>query len=147
MTNINSIFWQDLSANYEVDYFHDWLSLENFLGELGEPGFANVTKNIRWPTINPDSPLPFVFTCYRGEEGQLLGIFANYTINNAIKPFILIVHPEHQRTGLGTLLADHVVNEYEQTHNEKFPYKESWGDSLASESGANWANKYVKEKI
>ena len=144
MSEIDNALWEDLSANYEIDYFHDWLSLENFLGEFGTPGFENITRTMRWPKINEGQPLPMVISCYRGEDGLLLAVFANYTINDTIKPFILIVHPEHQRTGLGTLLADHVTNQYEQTHNGKFPYKESWGDSLASESGANWANKYVR---
>jgi GNAT superfamily N-acetyltransferase len=144
MSEIDDNFWEDLSANYEIDYFHDWLSLENFLGESDKPGFENITRTMRWPKINEGLPLPLTFSCYRGEDGSLLAVFANYMMNDTIKPFILIVHPDHQRTGLGTLLANHVVTEYEITYDRQFPYKESWGDSPASESGANWANKYVR---
>jgi GNAT superfamily N-acetyltransferase len=145
MSSINSDFWENLIPSIEIDYFQDWLTMENLLGELGEPGFTNVTKNIRWPSINPDSPLPFVFTCYRGEEGQLLGIFANYMMEGIQKPFLFIVHPDHQRVGIGTMLADYVVEEFKASNDNYFSYKESWGDAKTSESAANWANKYVKK--
>jgi ribosomal protein S18 acetylase RimI-like enzyme len=147
MSNINSDFWENLTPSIEPNFFDDWLVLENLLGEFGEPGFADVTKNIRWPSINPDSPWPIVFTCYRGKDGLLLGISANYMMDGVSKPFYFGVHPDHQRKGIGTLLADHFVNEFKETHGKEFTYKESWGDAETSESAANWANKYVKEKI
>jgi GNAT superfamily N-acetyltransferase len=143
MNSINNDFWENLTPSLEIDYFKDWLTMENLLGEFGEPGFANVTINLKWPAINPDSPLPFVFTCYRDEEGQLLGIFANYMMEGVQKPFLFIVHPDHQRTGIGTILADYVVEEFKASNGNVFPYKESWGDAKASESAVNWANKYV----
>ena len=143
MNSVNSDFWENLTPSVEIDYFRDWLTMENLLGEFGEPGFANVTINLKWPTISPDSPLPFVFTCYRGEEGQLLGIFANYMMDGVQKPFLFIVHPDHQRMGIGKMLADYVVEEFKASNNGYFPYKESWGDAKASESAANWGNKYV----
>jgi ribosomal protein S18 acetylase RimI-like enzyme len=145
MSNINSDFWENLIPSIEIDYFQDWLTMENFLGEFGEPGFSNVTKNIRWPSINPDSPLPIVFTCYRGDDGQLLGIFANYMMEGIQKPFLIIVHPDHQRTGIGSMLADYVVDEFESSNGHDYLFKESWGDAKISESCANWANKYVKK--
>lgn len=147
MSDINSNFWENLTPSIEPNFFEDWLVLENLLGEFGEPGFADVTKNIRWPSINSDSPIPVVFTCYRGEDGLLLGISANYMMDGVSKPFYFGVHPDHQRKGIGTLLADHFVNQFKETHGKEFTYKESWGDAETSESAANWANKYVKEKI
>lgn len=147
MSETNNNVWENLLPNIETDYFSDWLALENLLGEFGEPGFENITRTMKWPTIEGGSPLPLVFTCYRGDDGLLLGVFANYMLDGLSKPFVFAVHPDHQRQGIGTLLADHVVNEFKETHGKEFTYKESWGDANTTESAANWANKYVPSAL
>ena len=139
--------WEDVSPKIEVDYFFDWHNMELLLGEFGEPGFSNIHHNLKWPSINPDTPMIYTFTCYRGDDGLLLGVSANYMVDEALRPFAFMVHPDHQRTGVGTLLANFVVQQYEEEHGKIFPYTASWGDARTTESASKWVNKYVKEKI
>ena len=134
--------WTNLTPSIEIDYFADWLTCENILKEFGEPGFSNVVRVLSWPSIS-DSPISIEFTCSRGEDGKLLGIAAHYTMDGIQKPFLFMVHPDHQRTGIGTKLIDHVAAEYASRNGHEYLYEQSWGDVEVSESAANWANKYV----
>lgn len=148
MSNFDNLEkWEDLTPQIEVDYFSDWNNMEMLLGEFGEPGFSNVHINLRWSSINPDTPMVYTFTCYRGGDGLLLGVSSNYMVEGIPRPFMFITHPDHQRTGVGTLLANFVVHQYEEEHGKIFPYSASWGDAKTTESASNWANKYMKQKI
>ena len=138
--------WQDIRPKREVDYFRDWYNLEIFLGRIGEPGFGNVSRLMTFSIENPDTPIMYIFTYYRGEDGSLLGVFVNYIADDILKPFALYTHPDNQRKGIATILADFVIKKYEQDYDKKFSYSKSWGDVVTTESAANWANRYVKNK-
>jgi GNAT superfamily N-acetyltransferase len=140
--------WVDIVSNFEMNYFKDWNMMEVLFGELGEPGFSEKVMALQWPTINPEYLMDYTFTQYRDEDGLLVGVFANYIIDGVLIPFILIVHPDYQRTGIGTLLADFVIHAFEEKYSKTFLFHESWNNlPIVTEQAANWANKYVKNRL
>jgi hypothetical protein len=139
--------WQDISPSTEIDYFADWLTLENLLGEYGEPGFHKRVRVFSWPSINGGQPMPFTFNMLRGDDGLLLGVIVNYMLNGVRKPWIGMTHPDHQRQGVMTRLGNLVVADFEQEYQKQFSFTDSWSDLETTESAANFANKFAKRVI
>jgi GNAT superfamily N-acetyltransferase len=147
--NENNNVWEDVSPNMEFDHFGDWINLENFLKEYKqEEQFTQNTFNMMHPEIIPGEKVPVTFTSYRGDDGQLLGVHAFFTNKDGVrKPFVLVVHPDHQRQGIGTKIADFIINQYEETHKTEFDYKSIWGDVRTTESAAMFVNKRARQDL
>ena len=139
--------WQDISPSAEFDHFADWLSVENFLGEFGEPGFHKMVRSFIVPSINPGKEMPFNFNMLRNDDGLLVGVVVNYMMNGVRKPWVVMTHPDHQRQGVMTRLASLIVADYEQEYQRPFSFSDSWADAETTESVANFANKFVKNVI
>ena len=147
--NENNDIWEDVLPNMEFDHFGDWINLEIYLGEYKEEEqFSQITRNMQHPGIVPGEKVPVTFTSYRGDDGQLLGVHAFFTNSEGIrKPFLLVVHPDHQRKGIGTKLTDFIITQYEEIHQKEFDYKNSWSDVQTTESAAMFVNKRAREDL
>jgi hypothetical protein len=146
----NSSTWQDVSAGYEQTqegFFQEWAFFEQKFGEFGEPGFTEQTHPARFPGIfGHNDSVDVRFTLYRGEDGQLLfvhGCYIDVNDNNLQKPFVWNAHPDYQRQGIGTMVANYIKSRYEQENGTEFTYSESLSGTKYNAAGANFANKFV----
>ena len=139
--------WQDISSSAEFDHFADWLSVETFLGEFGEPGFHKIGREFILPSVNPDYAMPFTFNMLRNDDGLLVGVVINYMIDGVRKPWVAMTHPDHQRQGVMTRLANLIIADYEEEYQSQFSFSKSWSDLETTESAANFVNKYAKNAI
>jgi len=140
--------WQDLLPTIErteESFFTTWSFFEAKFGEFGTPGFSKQILPARFPHIfGHNNEINVETFLYRGEDGQLLCVVARYfnEEQNIYKPFIFDVHPDHQRQGIGTKVADYIL---ENEEVEDFDYTKSWSDTTVTLASANFANKYVKK--
>ena len=141
--------WVDILPITEIDYFQDWLTMESFLGEYGDPGFNQIRyENARFKSIENGEPWPITFTTYRGEDGQLLGMHSFYINKQGMQqPFVFMVHPDHQRKGIGTIITNYIMEQYRERNGHEYPYAANWKNVESTESAANFMNKYAKQKI
>jgi|688.fasta_scaffold153279_4 GNAT superfamily N-acetyltransferase len=143
--------WQDLLPTFErteESFFNTWDFFEGKFGEFGTPGFSEQILPARFPHIfGHNDELNVKVTLYRGEDGQLLCVVARYfnEENNIEKPFIFDVHPDYQRQGIGTKVADYVFEQIKDEAGEDFDYPKSWENIDLTLASANFANKYVKK--
>lgn len=143
--------WQDLLPTFErteESFFTTWSFFEGKFGEFGTPGFSEQILPARFPHIfGHNNEINVKTTLYRGEDGQLLCVVARYLNeeNNIEKPFIFDVHPDYQRQGIGTKVADYILGQIENEHGADFDYPTSWANIDITLASANFANKYVKK--
>lgn len=143
--------WQDLSSNLErseESFFAAWNHFEAKFGEFGTPGFSKELHPAKFPHIfGHNNEITVETFLYRGEDGRLLCVVARYFNEelNIDKPFIFDVHPDYQRQGIGTKVADYILEQVENEHGADFDYPKSWGNLDLTEPSANFANKYVQK--
>jgi hypothetical protein len=58
-----------------------------------------------------------------------------------------MTHPDHQRQGVMTRLANLIIADYEEEYQSQFSFSKSWSDLETTESAANFVNKYAKTAI
>ena len=129
----------------EESFFSTWSFFEGKFGEFGTPGFSKELHPARFPHIfGHNNEIDVDVFLYRGEDGKLLCVVARYfnEEQNIYKPFIFDVHPDHQRQGIGTKVADYIL---ENEEAEDFDYTKSWSDTNVTLPSANFANKYVQK--
>ena len=148
----NTTPWVDVSPTIEQTqegFFSEWIGMERRFGEFGEPGFSDRTMTVsNFPgTFGHSNAVDVRFTFFRGEDGMLLCVYGSYIENGFEKAFFLNVHPDHQRQGIGTMMADHVAARYEAENGIPLVYKESWGQATYTLPSANFVNKYVTNAI
>lgn len=147
----NSSTWQDVSAGYEQTqegFFQEWAFFEQKFGEFGNPGFSEQILPGRFPgIIGHNNEVNIRFTLYRGEDGQLLCVHGCYIEDGIQKPFIFHVHPDCQRQGIGTTVANYIISRFEQENNSEFTYEQSWRNVVYTQPSANFANKYAKNNM
>ena len=143
--------WNDVSPSIEQtqeNFFGEWASFERKFGEFGSPGFTEQMFPARFPGIfGHNNTVNVRFTLFRGDDGQLLcvhGCYIDEYDNNLQKPFIWSVHPDHQRQGLGTMMADFVAARYKRENGTEFTFEQSLRNVTYTLPSANFANKYVK---
>lgn len=144
--------WQNVSPTIEQtqeNFFSEWAGIENRFGEFGQPGFSEQVKTVHnFPQIfGHSNPVDVRFTLFRGEDGLLLCIHGCYIEDGIQKPFIFNVHPDHQRQGIGTMVADYIIARYQAENGRPFAYKESWGEVTYTLPSANFANKYATNAL
>jgi GNAT superfamily N-acetyltransferase len=147
MSDTNSSPWQNIEGTHPDVGFNDWFVMENRWGEFGEPGFTQTIHPMTAPHMTGvEGQVSAKWTFYRGDDGSLLGVHACHIVNGEQKPIFLMVHPDHQRQGIGTMIADYVITQYETERGKKFPYNEIWGTLPAdfyTAPSANFVNKYA----
>lgn len=148
--NNKNFSWQDLTSSIELSQetvFGEWFAFEQKFGEKGEPGFTEQTIPVKSPGIfGHNYQVDVRFTLFRAEDGSLLcvhGCYIDQMDQNTQKPFIFHVHPDHQRQGVGTAVANYVIQRYEMENNKNFNYEKSWRNIQYTDPSANFANKYV----
>ena len=143
-----NISWEELLPSIErteESYFQEWAALEDKFGELGPPGFTEQTMPVRFPTIiGHDGYVDVRFTLFRNQDNQLICVHGCYIDNGVQKPFVWDVHPDHQRQGIGTMMANYVLARYTDEYQKEFTYEESLRDVTYTTPSANFANKYVR---
>ena len=109
----NSPTWQSVEATKPTpamqDQFAGWLGWEDKFGEYGQPGFQTLNLAVtNTEFFGHNNPVDLEFHLLRGEDGLLLCINANYFDETGmIKPFIMRVHPDHQRKGIAKKVTEY----------------------------------------
>ncbi len=151
MSNEEIKNWEDVSGAHPDLKLSDWAVMEDRWGEFGEPGFTQATHPMNFPKLTGvDGFVQAQWTFYRGEDGALLGVHARHIVDGAFKPIFIMVHPDHQRQGIGTKIADYITSKHLEETGTQFPYTETWG-SLPADfitlPTANFVNKYAKNAL
>ena len=148
MSDNSNRVWQDLTGTHEELSLGDWATMENVHGEFGEPGFTQTIRPMNASHMTGvQGPVEATWTLYRGDNGALLGAHARHIVDGVQKPIFLIVHPDHQRPGIGTMMSNYIISKYEEERGTDFSYEESWGTmdpSFITAPTANFVNKYAK---
>lgn len=151
--NIENSSLQNLVSNIErsqESFFNTWAFFEGKFGEFGVPGFTEQILPARFPHIfGHNNEINVNITLYRGEQGELLCVVGYYfdERDQIEKPFIFDVHPDHQRQGIGTHVAKHVIAELEIKTGKKLDYEKSWKNIDLTLPSANFGNKYIKNNL
>lgn len=140
--------WENVSPSIEQtqeNFFSEWAGIERKFGEFGAPGYSEQTITVRnfAAIFGHSDPVDVRFTLYRGEDGLLLCIHGCYLENGIQKPFVYSVHPDHQRQGIGTTVAQYIIARYEQEFGKPFSYTDSWQNVTYTLPSANFVNKYT----
>ena len=148
MSDNNNIIWNDLIPTFEQTeeiYFETWDKFERKFGEFGTAGFTEQTHPAKSNLFGHHNYVDVRYTLYRNDSGKLLFIHGCYIDENGLqKPFIWNVHPDYQRQGLATMMADYVIERYKNENNSDYTYEQSLRDTKYNEASANFTNKYVK---
>jgi GNAT superfamily N-acetyltransferase len=137
--------WEDVSPGRDDLGFQDWLTWETAFGEFGEPGYSEKVVGIGAAHIfGHTSHVDVRFTLLRNYDGLLVCVHGCYIDNDIQKPFALLVHPDHQRQGIGTMVMDYVRERFEVERGHEFTYEESLRNNEFTTSTAAFANKYIK---
>ena len=148
MTTENST-WENVSPSIEQtqeNFFSEWAGIEGKFGEVGPTGYSEQTITVRnfAAIFGHNDPVDVRFTSYRNEDGVLLCIHGCYLEDGIQKPFVYNVHPDHQRQGIGTMVAKHIIARYEQEFGKPFSYTDSWQNVTYTLPSANFVNKYIQ---
>lgn len=129
----------------------NWSDLEGRFSKFGVPGFSQTTMLIRAPhMLGHNLEQDVKVDLYRGNDGQLLCIYISYVENEIVKPFILIVHPDHQRQGIATMVINHSREQYAAEKGHQYNIEEGLiniNDMRPSQAIANWLNKYIENIV
>ena len=151
MSNNENYIWQDINGTHPDLDLSDWAVMEHRWGEFGEPGFTQITHPMTAPHMTGvEGPVDATWTFYRGEDGALLGVHARHIVDGAQKPIFIMVHPDHQRQGIGSMIGNYVISKYEEERGEQFAYDAIWGTLPAdfiTPPIANFINKYAKNVL
>ena len=91
--------------------------------------------------------MPFTFNMLRNDDGLLVGVVINYMMDGVRKPWVAMTHPDHQRQGVMTRLANLIIADYEEEYQSQFSFSKSWSGLETTESAANFVNKYARKTI
>jgi len=128
-----------------------WDDMIGLFGEidLNNKGYSQQIKNVRskkWSDAETSKSVRY--TLFRDENGYLICLHASYLDEEGVqRPWFIITHPEHQRQGHATKLADFVINQREAEIGTNFPYQNAWGDIEMTPASTGFANKYAKSKL
>jgi GNAT superfamily N-acetyltransferase len=133
----------------------EWESYEKRWGKYGTSGFTRLILAAAIPSIFGHSePVDIIVDLYRGEDGQLLGIYYSQivegsmddgTLKNTQKPIMIYVHPHHQRKGIGTKMADNAVSKFLENQGYEWDYNLGLKELRATGSGSDFSNKYIQK--
>jgi len=136
--------WQPIESSRSDLTFADWGMMEDRWGEYGDPGYTQFTLPVSFPHhFGHADKVDVNFTLLRNDDGLLVGVHGCYIDNGVQKPFIFMVHPDHQRKGIGTKMADHLRQQYTEARGHDFTYEESFREIVTTEAMAGLINKYV----
>lgn len=146
MIDENKIWvWEDISENVPDQNENIWEKLVNLFGISGEPGFSEKMLNATFPNIfGHQNPVPIRWTIYREETGEMVAAHGCYIGEDEEQhPFLLIVHQDHRRKGLGTMMANFAKDRYADERGKEGDGATVFKDVKATVAGAQFLNKYV----
>jgi len=147
--NENNIWvWDNINPNIgelTISVDDQWNSFVRKFGENGEPGFREIRENMRSVHFfGHDNTVTVVWTTYRDEDGKLLAIHGCWKDSDGEQhPLLLQVHPEHQRKGIGTMMANFTRERYMDEYKKDGDPNSVFAPIKTTEAGAAFINKYV----
>ena len=142
--------WTDIIATLNDEPVDTWNSFESALHavDLEASGYSQQTRPIKAFVFNEgNDDVDMRFSLFRDAEGVLICFCASYIVDGVQKPWILMTHPDHQRQGHGTRLAEYITNQRAEEISDVFPFAQAWGDVTMTASSASFANKYANSKL
>lgn len=142
--------WTDIIGTLDDEPVDTWNSLEQALGaiDLEAIGYSYKTTPIKSVAFNEGNDyVNMRFYMFRDDEGALICFCASYIVDGLQKPWLIMTHPDYQRQGYGTRLADYITNHRAEETASSFQYTQAWGDVTMTASSASFANKYAKSKL
>ena len=141
--------WSDFAANIDSFSMEFWEFAENNWGVIGDPGFSETTASIVAPHIlEKNFPVNVRFTLFRNEEGKLITLHGCYIDDSGEqRPFVLVVHPDYQRAGMGSMMIDFIMTRYMNERGYYFDPHVSVKDTLLTAPVASFVNKYFKNEF
>ena len=128
-----------------------WDDMVNLFGEidLNNKGYSQRIKEVRSPKWgNSETIKPVRYTLFRDDNGYLICLHAGYVDENDVqRPWFIITHPNYQRQGYATRLADFIISQREEEIGQGFPYQDAWTNIEMTPASAGFANKYAKSKL
>jgi hypothetical protein len=128
-----------------------WDDMVNLFGEIdpNNKGYSQRAKEVRSPKWgNSETIKPVRFTLFRDDNGYLICLHAGYADETGVqRPWFIITHPNYQRQGYATRLADFIISQREEEIGQGFPYQDAWTNIEMTPASAGFANKYAKSKL
>jgi GNAT superfamily N-acetyltransferase len=128
-----------------------WDDVVNLFGEvdLSNKGYSQRIKQVRSPKWgNSETIKPVRYTLFRDDNGYLICVHAGYVDESGVQhPWFIVTHPNYQRQGYATRLADFVISQREEEIKKDFPYQDAWVNIEMTPASAGFANKYAKSKL
>lgn len=139
--------WSGLLSNTTInedDLLERWFLLEQRWGESGASGITSTESPVTSEsTFGHPNPVMVKWYFYRSEGGELLGIYATYTSDGQPRPFMLQVHPDHQRQGIATALVTQSYDEF----GWGYDFGRQLSGLTATEAAASFADKFINNQI
>jgi GNAT superfamily N-acetyltransferase len=142
--------WSDVVPVLDDEPVESWNTFKTVFGEidLTAIGYSQQPRTIRAAVFNEGKDeINMRFSLFRNDEGVLICVHASYIVDGIQKPYLLLTHPDYQRQGYGTRLAEYVVNQRSEEISDAFPYAQAWGDVTMTSASASFANKFAKSKL
>lgn len=142
--------WIDIIAMLTDEPVDTWNSFEGILHavDLEAIGYSQQTRPVRASIFNEGKDdVDVRFSLFRNAEGVLICFVASYIVDGIQKPWLFMTHPDHQRQGHGTRLADYITNQRAEEISDAFPFAQAWGDVTMTAASASFANKYANSKL
>ncbi len=144
--------WSDIIPTVSEDLVATlWDDMVSLFGEvdLNNKGYSQQIKEVRskkWN--NAEVPKSVRYTLFRDDNGYLICLHASYLDEEGVqRPWFIITHPEHQRQGHATRLADFVTAQRAEEISGNFPYRDAWTNIEMTPASSAFANKYAKLKL
>lgn len=112
----------------------------------GDPGFSEMIVQTQADRFGHTDVVDVRYTFYRSETGELLAFNMSFINGEGYqKPFGLMVHPDHRRQGIGTLMVDYVRERFMNENGVDMDAEIAFRGERLTQASANFVNKYVNE--
>jgi|GEM_PF-5587068 len=112
----------------------------------GDPGFSETTVKTQAQRFGHSNVVDVRYTFYRSETGELLAFNMSFINEEGYqKPFGLMVHPDHRRKGIGTLMIDFIRERFMNENGVDMDAEIAFVGQEMTQITANFVNKYVNE--
>jgi len=149
MTNQNETWvWNDISSNADDENPELWGFFEKYFESYKDMGFTEVSSGISQPAMfGHTDRVNIRWTIYRSETLELLAVHGCYLDDmNEQHPYILMVNPNHQRKGIGTMMANFAKDRYAEEFDRIGDAEVIFNNIKTTPAGASFLNKFGKQE-
>lgn len=144
--------WSDIAPIVSEELVETlWDDMVNIFDEidLNDKGYSQRIKEVRSPKWGNSETIKSVrYTLFRDDNGYLICLHAGYVDETGVqRPWFIVTHPNYQRQGYATRLADFITSQREEEIGQGFPYQDAWTNIEMTPASAGFANKYAKSKL